>query len=210
VSNSDPETTYKLSSQSEKDVKPRQRMSRVLAASGAAILLAALAMALIAGLFWYPVISAPPSAKRQLEEVAALQTHVLPLVKDHGVTWYLNEGFRGSSIHWSRGNFTTDPSRARQDGDNLFDKETEAAFEQFAQAIRASEVPINRLADAQFADDGTLRSASFQRRDGGIKFVFTYIYSPGAKPPEWSSNLGPVVLTRIGKTDWWFEQSPDD
>jgi hypothetical protein len=199
-----------MSSQSEKDVKPRQLMVRVLLVSGAAILLAALAIAFVAGLFWYPVITAPPSAMRQLEEVAALQTHVLPLVRDLGVTWYLNERFRGGSIHWSRGNFTTDPSRARQDGDNVFDKETEVAFEQFAQAIRASEVPINRLVDAQFADDGTLRSASFQRRDGGIKFVFTYIYSPGAKPPEWSSNLGPVVLTRIGETDWWFEQSPDD
>lgn len=79
-----------------------------------------------------------------------------------------------------------------------------------SQAIRAIGVPTSRLREAKFADDGTLRSVAFQRRGGGLEFVFTYIYSPGAKPEEWTSNLGPVVLTRVGDSDWWFEQSPDD
>jgi hypothetical protein len=139
-----------------------------------------------------------------------LQTHVLPVVKDLRATWYLNEGAKDSSIYWKRGKFTKDLARAREDGDALFDKETEAAFAQFAQAIQASGVPTNRLVEAKFADDGTLSFASFMRRGGGITYVFTYIYSPGAKPPEWKSKLGPVVLTRIGDSDWWFEQSPDD
>ena len=203
-------TTCVMSFRSEIDVKPRDIRVRGLAASGVAILLAILAIAFVAGGCWYPGIASPPSAKQQSEEVAALQTHVLPVVNDLRVTWYLSEGLRDGSIYWKRGKFTTDRKRAREDGVELFDDETEAAYGQFAQAIRASGVPTNRLVEAQFAVDGTLRSASFRRRGGGIRFVFTYIYSPGTKPPEWSSNLGPVVLTRIADSDWWFERSPDD
>jgi hypothetical protein len=203
--------TCEMSMQSEIDVAQKERRTRVAGAGAAAILLAALAIALVAGVFfWHSIATSPPSAKKQSAEVAALETHVLPLVKNLRATWYLNEGSGSGSIKWKRGNFTNDPSRALQDGDALFDNETEASYEQFAQAIRASGVPTNRLRDAQFAADGTLRSASFQRRGGGLKFVFTYIYSAGAKPPEWTSNLGPVVLTRIGDSDWWFEQSPND
>ena len=199
-----------MSCQSESDAKVRGVGGRVLAASRVASLSAALAMAFVAGGCWYSGSTSPPSAQQQSEEVAALQAHVLPVVEELRVTWYLHEGSWDGSIDWKRGRFTKDPERARQDGDTLFDDETEAAYAQLAQAIRASGVPTNRLVEAQFADDGTLRSASFQRRGGGIEFVFTYIYSPGAKPPEWSSDLGPVVLSRIGDSDWWFEQSPDD
>ena len=202
-----------MRTQSEIDSAPKETGVGVAGASGAAILLAALAVALVAAAFfwfWYSGAVSPPSAKRQAKEVAALESHVLPLVENLRATWYLNEGSGSGSINWKRGNFTNDPARARQDGDALFDNETEASYEQFAQAIRASGVPTNRLRDAQFAADGTLRSASFQRRGGGLKFVFTYIYSPEAKPAEWKSNLGPVVLTRIGDSDWWFEQSPND
>ena len=182
----------------------------VLAASRAAMLLATLAIASVAGGCGFTPSTSPPSAQQQSEEVAALQSHVLPVVKDLGVTWYLNEGLADGSISWKRGKFTKDPERAREDGVKVFDTETEAAFEQVAQAIRASGVPTNRLVEAHFADDGTLRFASFRRGGGGIEFVFTYLYSPGAKPPEWSSKLGPVVLTKVGDSDWWFEQSPDD
>ncbi len=183
---------------------------RVLSASGVAIRLVALAIVFASGGCWYPGMTSPPSVEQQSEEVAALQTHVLPVVSDLRVTWYLNEGMSGGSIAWKRGKFSTDAERAREDGDKVFDKETEAAFEQLAEAIRASRVPTNRLVEAQFAEDGTLSSASFRRRGGGIEFVFTYIYSRGARPAEWSSSLGPVELKRIGDSDWWFEQSPDD
>ena len=173
-------------------------------------LVVVLAIVIVAGVFWYRGITSLPSVRQQSEEVAALETHVLPLVKDLRATWYLNERFGSRSIYWKRGEFTNDPARARQDGDELFDKETEDSFEQFSQAIRASGVPTDRLREATFADDGTLRTASFKRRGGGIEFVFTYIYSPGAKPEEWTSPLGPVALTRIGDSDWWFERSPND
>lgn len=174
------------------------------------IVLAVLAVVLVAGVFWYQGVTSLPPARQQAEDVAALETHVLPLVKDLRATWYLNEGFGSRSLYWQRGNFTNDPARARQDGDELFDKETEKAFEQFSQAIRASGVDTNRLRKATFADDGTLRTAAFHRRGGGIEFVFDYIYAPGAQPEPWTSRLGPVVLTQIGDSDWWFEQSPDD
>jgi len=199
-----------MSVQSEMDVDPKEKGVRVLRAGVVTILLAVLAIVFVAGVFWYQGFNSLPSVRRQSEEVAALETHVLPLVKDLRATWYLNERFGSGSIYWKRGNFTKDPARARQDGDNVFDKETEESFKQFSQAIRASGVPTNRLREAKFADDGTLRTASFQRRGGGLEFVLTYIYSPGAKPEEWTSTLGPVVLTRIGDSDWWFEQSPDD
>lgn len=196
-----------MSIQREKNVKPKRLWLRALVAIGAVIILAPIA--LVSAMFWLPGITSPPSADQQSKEVAALQTHVLPLVKELGATWYLNEG-RDNLIYWKRGKFAKDPARAREDGDKVFDSETEAAFEQFAQAIRTSGVPTNRLVEAQFAVDGIVRFASFKRSGGGLAFVFTYIYSPEAKPPEWTSKLGPVVLTRIGDSDWWFEQSPND
>jgi len=154
--------------------------------------------------------TSPPSAQQQSEEVAALQTHVLPLVKNLRVTWYLNEGLLGGSINWKRGAFSTDRARARDEGFQVFDDETTRAYKQFADAISASGVACDRLNESRLADDGAVRFASFQRRGGGITYVFTYIYSPGTRPPDWKSTLGPVVLTRIGNSDWWFEQSPDD
>jgi uncharacterized membrane protein YqjE len=195
---------------SEIVVESKKNKNRLLVVSGVAVLIATLAIVLVAGASWHSWVISPPSAGQQAEEVAALEAQVLPVVKDLRATWYLNEGIKNDSIYWKRGKFTRDRERARQDGDSLFDDETEAAFEQFNNAIRSAGVPVNRLAEAKFAADGTLKYASFHRSGGGITFVFAYIYSPGAKPPEWTSKLGPVVLTRIGDSDWWFEQSPDD
>lgn len=183
---------------------------RMSTASGVVVLLVALSMAFVTGGCSVLGNTSPPSAQQQSEEVTALQTHVLPVVRDLKATWYLNEFSGDNEIYWKGGKFTRNLSRSCEEGAALFNKETEAAFAQFAQVIQASGVPTNRLVEAKFADDGTVRFASFMRRGGGITYVFTYIYSPGAKPPEWTSKLGPVVLTRIGDSDWWFEQSPDD
>lgn len=199
-----------MSVQDQRDATPQAKRVRVMRAGIVSLLLAVLVIMSVAGVFWYRNTSSLPSVGRQSEEVAALETHVLPVVKDLRATRYLNERFGTRSINWTRGRFTDDPARVRQDGDALFDEGTEEAFEQFSQAIRASGVPVARLRDATFADDGTLRTATFQRRGGGITFVFTYIYSPGEKPEAWTSDLGPVVLTRVGDSDWWLEQSPDD
>lgn len=200
-----------MSVQSELAVGPHEKDVRALRVGRAMFLIAVLVI-VFAGVFWYKYKAAGsvPSVNRQYEEVASLETYVLPLVKELGVTWYLNERFGSDSIHWKRGNFTKDSARARQDGDRLFDRETEESFNRFSRAIRASGVPANRLREATFSEDGTLRTASFQRRGGGLEFDLAYIYSPGAKPEEWSSRLGPVVLTRIDNSDWWFEQSPND
>ena len=202
--------SYETSLQGAIDVKPKKKRVWILLAGVAAILLVVLVIVFFAGAFWYQGITSRPSVQRQSEEVAALEAHVLPLVKDLRATWFLDERFGDGSIYWKRGRFTKDAARVRPDGDHRFDKETEESFEQLSQAIRASGVPTNRLREATFAEDGTLRTASFKRRGGGLEFVFTYIYSPGARPEAWTSKLGPVVLTRIGDSDWWFEQSPDD
>lgn len=199
-----------MSIQTESGVKPGGVGGRVLAASRLAMFLVTLAIACVAGGCGYLGSTSPPSAKQQAEDVAALQKYVLPVVTELRVTWYLREGLWSGSIDWKRGKFTKDRDRALEEGESMFDTETEAAYERLAQAIRTSGVPTDRLVEARFADDGTLSFASFQRHGGGIEFVFTYIYSPGTKPPEWTSKLGPVVLTRIGESDWWFEQSPDD
>ena len=153
-----------MSIQSEMDVDPKEKGVRVRRAG--VVTLAVLAIVFVAGVFWYQNITSLPSVERQSEEVAALETHVLPLVKNLRATWYLNERFGSGSIYWKRGNFTRDPARARQDGDSLFDKETEESFQQFSQAIRASGVTTSRLREAKFADDGTLRCAHKDRRFG--------------------------------------------
>lgn len=199
-----------MSFESEMDSLQKKRRLPLLVTIGIALVLAALTISFFGGAVWYAGVTSPPSGKQQLEEVAALQAHVLPVVRDLRATWYLDEGQRSGSVYWNRGNFSKVPGRGRDDGDRLFDSETEAAFNQLSDVIRASGVPTNRLAEAKFAADGTLNYASFYRSGGGISYNFTYIYSPGAKPSEWQSKLGPVVLTRIGDTDWWFEQSPDD
>ena len=106
-------------------IEPTPRRVRVMRASVLTILLAVLAIVFVAGVFWCQGITSLPSVNRQSEEVAALETHVLPLVKDLRATWYLNERFGSRSIYWKRGRFTKDPARARQDGEEVFDKEAE-------------------------------------------------------------------------------------
>lgn len=199
-----------MSIPSEIGLDPKAKRARLRVVSVATILLAILAAAAIAAVVWYRGITSLPSVTRQSEDVVALETHVLPLVKDLRATWFHDGLFGSDSMHWSRGKFNRDEARALQDGDQLFDKETEASFEQFAQAIQTSGVPTDRLSEAEFAADGSLRTATFRRRGGGMEFVLNYIYSPGAKPEEWTSPLGPVVLKRIGDSDWWFEVSPND
>lgn len=199
-----------MSFESELDALQKRNRLSLLAAIATALVFAALAIAFLGGALWHSAITAPPSVEQQASEVAALEAHVLPVVRHLRASWYLDEGQSGGSIYWMRGNFSTVAGSGSDDSERSFDIETEAAFSQLADGIRASGVPTNRLAEAKFVADGTLKYASFHRRGGGISYNFTYIYSPGAKPLEWQSKLGPVVLTRIGESDWWFEQSPDD
>lgn len=157
------------------------------------------------------LFSAPPSSAEMATEVAALQEKVLPVVRDLKVSWYLNESMRCGSIDWARGKFrSAGASCARDDGSQVFDEQSSAAFRQLADAIAASRVPTERLYEAVFEPDGRVQSAVFHRAGGGIDYVFKYIYSPTAEPAEWTSPLGPVVLTKIGDTGWWFERSPND
>ena len=45
---------------------------------------------------------------------------------------------------------------------------------------------------------------------GGIEWNFAYLYSPHKQPAQWESPLGPVMITPIADTGWWFEKSPND
>jgi hypothetical protein len=63
---------------------------------------------------------------------------------------------------------------------------------------------------ARYAPDGTVESAGFLRSGGGIEWNFAYLYSPDKRPPQWESPLGPVMITPIADTGWWFEKSPND
>jgi hypothetical protein len=157
------------------------------------------------------LFSGPPSPAEMATEVAALQEKVLPVVRELRVSWYLNDDLRCGAIEWARGKFhSAGASCGRDDGSQVFDDQTTAAFRQLTDAIAASRVPTDRLYEAVFASDGRVQSAVFRRAGGGIDYVFKYIYSPTAKPAEWTSPLGPVVLTKIGDTGWWFERSPND
>lgn len=85
--------SHEMSLQSEMDVDPKKKRVRVLRAGVVTILLVVLAIVFLTGVFWFKGITSLPSVRRQSEEVAALETHVLPLFKDFRATWYLNDLF---------------------------------------------------------------------------------------------------------------------
>ena len=60
------------------------------------------------------------------------------------------------------------------------------------------------------ATPGGTVTASIARTGGGIEWIFSYLYSPASRPREWESALGPVTITQIGDSDWYFEQAPND
>lgn len=152
----------------------------------------------------------PPPAERMATEVSALETHVLPVVGELRASWYLREITCGSIV-WSRGAFTSD-GRGCEPGDGAarFDPPSRAAFDRVTGAIEASRVPVTRLYEATYDAEGRVVAAAFGRRGGGLRYVYRYLYSRAGPPSAWTSPLGPVTLTRIGATAWWFEQSPDD
>jgi hypothetical protein len=43
-----------------------------------------------------------------------------------------------------------------------------------------------------------------------IEWNFAYLYSPDEQPALWESSLGPVTITPIADTGWWFEKPPND
>ncbi|MEO3857109.1 hypothetical protein [Acrocarpospora sp. B8E8] len=160
------------------------------------------------GLFDGMFNSGQPSPERMAEEVANLQTHVLPVLREIRPTWY--EEAQCDILEYPRGTFSDDGKCGGRPAEQPFDDVARADLDRILDAVERSGVPTNELTGARYAPDGTVESVGFLRSGGGIEWNFAYLYSPDERPREWESALGPVTITPIGATGWWFEKSPND
>jgi hypothetical protein len=151
----------------------------------------------------------PPSPETMAEEAAGLQEHVLPVLEDIRPTWY--EANQGCDVlEYPRGTFSDDGKCAGRAGEQQFDQLARTDLDRLVAAVRDSGVPSEELRSASYAPDGTVISASIARTGGGIEWNFSYLYSPESRPRDWESGLGPVTITPIGNSGWYFEQAPND
>jgi hypothetical protein len=150
----------------------------------------------------------PPSAGKMAEEVANLQRHVLPVLEELRPTWY--EESSCNILEYRRGTFSDDGDCGGRPGEQRFDDQARADLDRILDAVDRSGVPTDELMNATYAQDGSVLTAGFLRSGGGIKWNFAYLYSPGQRPREWETPLGPVTVTPIGSTGWWFEKAPND
>jgi hypothetical protein len=159
---------------------------------------------------WFAQFSTdPPSPETMAEEVAGLQEHALPVLEELRPTWY--EAGQGCDVlEYPRGTFSDDGECAGRPGEQPFDERARTDLDRLVAAVRDSGVPSDELRSATYASDGRIIFASIARTGGGIEWDFSYLYSPGARPGEWESGLGPVTITPIGDAGWYFEQAPND
>ncbi|GIH28675.1 hypothetical protein Aph01nite_69850 [Acrocarpospora phusangensis] len=150
----------------------------------------------------------PPSPETMAREVAGLQTHVLPVLKEIQPTWY--EDAPCQILEYPRGTFSDNGTCGGRPGERPFDAVARADLNRILDAVDRSGVPTNELINARYAPDGTVESAGFLRAENGWEWNYAYLYSPNEQPRTWESGLGPVTITPIGTTNWWFEKSPDD
>ena len=153
--------------------------------------------------------SEPPSSETMAEEVAGLQEHFLPVLEDIRPTWYeTNQGC--DVLEYPRGTFSDDGECAGRPGELPFDGPARTDLDRLVAAVRDSGVPSEELRSASYTQARTVASASIARTGGGIEWNFSYLYSPESRPREWESALGPVTITPIGDSGWYFEQAPND
>jgi hypothetical protein len=142
-------------------------------------------------------------------EVARLRDHVLPVLEDLEPTWY-EEG-QCDILEYPRGTFSDDDGACGgRPTEQPFDAAARADLDRILDAVEQSGVPTNELTRARYAPDGTVEFVGFLRSGGGIEWNFAYLYSPDIQPAQWESPLGPVTVTPIADTGWWFERSPND
>lgn len=153
-------------------------------------------------------VTRPPSPATMAREVASLQQHVLPVVEQLRATWYEDEVCH--IVEYERGMFSDDGACGGRPGERPFDDTARADLDRILEAVERSGVRTHELLRATYTEDGSPETVAFDRPGGGIGWNFAYVYSPGGKPEEWSSALGPVTVTPIGTSGWWFEKSPDD
>jgi hypothetical protein len=142
-------------------------------------------------------------------EVAALERDVVPVLEELRPTWYESPG-SCDVLEYPRGTFSDDGTCGGRPGERRFDATARADLDRILDAVRRSGVPTDELRSAAYAADGSLVTAGFWIPGGGIEWNYAYVYSPAARPPEPQTALGPVTVTPIGTTGWWFEKSPND
>ena len=149
-----------------------------------------------------------PSPERMAEEVANLQRYVLPVLEEIRPTWY--EHSSCDILEYPRGTFSDDGACGGRPAERRFDDVARADLDRILDAVDRSGVPTDELMSAQYAPDGGVLAAGFLRSGGGIEWNFAYLYSPVGQPRERETALGPVTVTPIGNTGWWFEKAPND
>lgn len=153
-------------------------------------------------------VTRPPSPATMAREVASLQRHVLPVVVELKATWYEDQVCH--IVEYERGTFSDDGACGGRPGERAFDDTARADLDRIVAAVERSGVRTHELLRATYAEDGSPETVAFDRPGGGIQWNFAYVYSPGGKPAEEQTALGPVTVTPIGTTGWWFEKAPDD
>ena len=155
-----------------------------------------------------PFTSEPPSPETMAEEVASLRATSCPFSRSSGPP-----GTRKTAcdiLEYPRGTFSDDGTCGGRPAEQPFDDAARADLDRILDAVKHSGVPTDELMGATYAADGTVESAGFLRSGGGIEWNFAYLYSPDERPTQWESPLGPVTITPIADTGWWFEKSPND
>jgi hypothetical protein len=151
----------------------------------------------------------PPKSDTKAVETAALERDVLPVLEELRPTWYESPG-ECQIVEYSRGTFSDDGVCGGRPGERPFDETARADFDRILDAVERSGVPTHELREAMYDSDGNLVTCAFWRDEAGWEWNYAYVYSPDVRPPEPQTPLGPVVVSPIGRTGWWFEKSPDD
>jgi hypothetical protein len=153
-------------------------------------------------------VTRPPSAEQMATDVANLGAYVLPVLEELQPTWY--EDGPCDILEYRRGTFSVDGVCGGRPGEQPFDDAARHDLDRILDAVERSGVHTDELMRAEYAPDGTVESAGFLLSDASIEWNWAYLYSPDTTPPEYQTRLGPVTVTAIGDTGWWFEQAPDD
>ena len=150
----------------------------------------------------------PPSAQTQAIEVARLETHVVPVVDELDVRFYLDEGPSCNAILYPPGEFRDGDHRCGSPTEayGRFDARVRSHFDRIHAAIAAS-ADTHRF-DASFTADGVLRNVSFPREDSSWEWNWRYLYDPNHRVAK-DREPGAPTYTEIDE-DWWLVTEVDD
>jgi len=155
-----------------------------------------------------------PSLETQAAEVAQLETHVVPVVDELDVTFYLDEGKSCNGIIYPAGEFRDGDYSCGSVTENYgkFDAKVRTDFDRIRTAIEKSGVPTHRF-DASVGSGGVLREVTFPREDGSWQWNWSYLYDPTDSVTKdrrsGEPTMGSPTYTEIGKK-WWLVTAVDD